>query len=172
MPKYEVIIAPDPRLNEVSKPVEKVDAEIQKLMDDLLETIKGRYAGVAAPQVGIHKRIFLMDISSYVPENKEMYFVVNPEVTYVSKETWIADEGCVSFPVGRVPVERPQHIKLSYLDYHGKKKEIEADGWLARGFLHELDHLNGVTLLDHMSKLKRSLYTKKLLKYKKRHNIA
>ena len=172
MPKYEAIIAPDPRLNKVSEPVEKVDAETQKLMDDLLETIKGRYAGIAAPQVGIHKRIFLMDISSYVPENKEMYFVVNPEITYMSEETWIADEGCVSFPVGRIDVERPKSIKMTYLDYHGNKKEMEADGWLARGFLHELDHLNGVTLLDHVSKLKKSLYTKKLLKYKKRHNIA
>lgn len=173
MPKFEVIIAPDPRLNEVAKPVEKVDAELQKFMDDLhAAMLANKGAGIAATQVGVNKRIFILDISSYIPENKEIYFIVNPEITYASKETWVASEGCLSFPaIGRIEIERPEKITLSYLDYHGKKQEIHAEGWFARGILHELDHLNGVTMLDHLSKLKKTMCTKKLLKYKKQNNI-
>ncbi len=171
---YKVLIAPDPKLHDVAEPVPKVDKDIQKFIDDLIKTTEAHSgAGIAATQVGVKKRIFIMDISSYIPEDKQLYIVVNPEITYRSEETWVADEGCMSFPViGRVPVERPENIKMSYLDYHGNKKEIHASGWLARGFLHEIDHLNGVTMIDHVSKLKQSFYIKKLQKYKKLNNIS
>lgn len=171
---FKVLIAPDPKLQEVAKPVEKVDKSIQKFIEDLKETAKANSgAGIAATQVGVNKRIFIMDISSYISEDKNLYVVINPEVTYRSEETWVAEEGCISFPViGRVPVERPENIKMNYLDYNGNKKEIHASGWLARGFLHEIDHLNGVTMIDHVSKLKHSFYVKKLKKYKKLNNIS
>jgi peptide deformylase len=169
MSKLEVIVAPDPRLNEVAQPVEKVDAEIQKFIDDLYQTMReNKGAGIAATQVGVNKRIFILDLTSYIPEETEVYFIINPEITYSSKETWFAAEGCLSFPaIGRIEIERPEKVTLSYLDYHGKKQTLHAEEWFARGILHELDHLNGITMLDHLSKLKQTLYTKKSLKYNK-----
>lgn len=173
MTELKILIAPHPKLHEVAKPVEKVDKGLQKFIDDLWRIAMENGAGIAATQVGVNKRIFLMDISSYIPEDKNLYTIINPEITYASEETWIATEGCLSFPViGRVPIERSENIKMTYLDYHGKKCEISASGWLARGFLHELDHLNGITMIDHVSKLKQSYYIRKLNKYKKLNNIA
>jgi len=170
----KVLIAPDPRLHEVAKPVEEINDSIHKIIKDLHDTMKDEEgAGIAATQVGINKRIFLLDVSSYMPEEKGLRVVINPEITYASEEKWTTTEGCLSFPViGRVPIERSENIKMTYLDYHGKKCEISASGWLARGFLHELDHLNGITMIDHVSKLKQSYYIRKLNKYKKLNNIA
>jgi len=169
----KVLIAPDPRLSIVAEPVEKIDQSINKIIDDLYDTmIEEKGAGIAATQVGINKRIFLLDISSYLPEYQDLFVVINPEIIYASEETWITTEGCLSFPtIGRVPVERPYSITMQYLDRHGKQQKITAEEWLARGFLHEIDHLNGVTMIDHVSKLKQTFYIKKLQKYKKSHNI-
>jgi len=174
MALLQVLIAPDPRLEIVAEPVSSVDKSVQKIVDDLVETMRAENgAGLAATQVGINKRIFLLDISSYIPEITDIFVVINPIITYASSETWTTTEGCLSFPgIGRIPIERPKVIKMAYLDYHGNKKEIVAEEWLARGFLHELDHLNGVTMLHHVSHLKKSFYTKKLIKYKKSHNLA
>ena len=173
MAPLRVIIAPDPRLEQIAEPVENVDERTQQIVENLRKAMLAeKGAGLAATQVGINKRIFLLDISSYIPEMQELFIVINPEVIYASTETWVTTEGCLSFPaIGRVPIERPKSITLSYLDYHGNKKQINADGWLARGFLHEIDHLNGITMLDHISKLKQTFYIKKLKKYKKSHNI-
>ena len=164
-----IVIAPDPILEKVAEPVEEVNREIKKIVDNMIETmLHEQGAGLAAPQVGISKRIFLMDISSYYKKDMPLYVVINPEVTYLSEETWVEEEGCLSIPVGaRIPVERPKVICMKYLDYDGNQQEIEADGWLARGFLHEVDHLNGITGLNYLSSLKKSLMIRKLNKYKK-----
>lgn len=169
MNNYEIIIGPDPRLSKVSEPVAEVTKEIRALVDQMIVILKATGAGLAAPQIGVLKRILVLDISSYVPENKELYVMINPEITYFSDEKWIAAEGCLSFPtIERVEVERPENIKLNYLDYNGKQCTISANGWFARGIQHELDHLNGITLLDYVtSKLKKDMYLKKLQKYKK-----
>jgi len=174
MTVFKVLIAPDPKLHEIAKPVEKVDKSIQKFVDELEKTMRSyNGAGIAATQVGVSKRIFLMDISSYEPDKTDLYVIINPEITYRSEETWIATEGCLSFPIiGRVPVERPDNITMTYLDYNGEKQKIHASTWLARGFLHELDHLNGVTMIDHVSKLKQNFYIRKLQKYKKLNSIT
>jgi peptide deformylase len=166
-----IIIAPDPILERVADPVDEVNAEIQKTIDNMIETMRHEQgAGLAAPQVGISKRIFLMDISSYYKKEMPLYVVINPEFTYMSEETWVEAEGCLSIPVGaRIPVERPEKIRMKYLDYHGNQQEITADGWLARGFLHENDHLDGITGLNYLSSLKKDLMVRKLNKYKK-HN--
>lgn len=173
MAVYPIIVAPNPILNQVSKPVEKVDKEIQKLVDDMIESmlaIPG--AGLAAIQIGFPKRILILDISSYLPEEKALYTMINPEITYFSDEQWIAKEGCLSFPIERIPVDRPENIKVKFLDYHGKEQELQASGWLARGIQHEMDHLNGITLLDHVpSLLRKDIYVRKLNKYKKLNHI-
>ena len=169
MAPLPIVIAPDPILDKVSELVEEVNDEIRKIIDAMLETVKHeQLSGLAAVQVGIHKRIFLMDISSYYGKKMPMYIVINPEFSNPSEEKWVEVEGCASIPVGaRIPVERPKAIKMKYLDYDGNPQEIEADGWLARGFLHEADHLDGITGLNYLSPLKRSLMIKKLNKYKK-----
>lgn len=164
-----IVIAPDPILEKVAEPVEEVNAEIRKIIDNMIETMRhGHGAGLAAPQVGISKRIFLMDISSYYKKEMPLYVVINPVFTYFSEETCVEEEGCLSIPVGaRIPVERPKALRMQYLDYDGNQQEIEADGWLARGFLHENDHIDGITGLNYLSPLKKSLMIKKLIKYKK-----
>lgn len=174
MAPLPIVIAPDPILEKVSEPVDEVNDEIRKIIDVMLETVKHeQIAGLAAPQVGIHKRIFLMDISSYYGKKMPMYIVINPEFSNPSEEKWTESEGCASIPVGaRIPVERPKAIKMKYLDYDGNPQEVEADGWLARGFLHEADHLDGITGLDYLSPLKKSLMIKKLNKYKKHQMLA
>ncbi len=168
-----VIIAPDPRLNQVSEPIKTIE-EGKAIIDKMLGVAKQiQLAGLAAVQIGIHKRALILDISSYVPENQAMHILINPEITYFSEDKWVADEGCLSVPIDRISVERPESIKLTYLDYDGKKVEISASGWFARGIQHEMDHLNGVTLLDHVkSRLKKDMYIRKLKKYKRINNIT
>ena len=167
-----VIIAPDPRLNQLSEPIATI-AEGKKIVDEMLHVAdKIQLAGLAAIQIGIPKRALILNIASYVPENTKMHILINPEITYFSDDKWEAEEGCLSVPVGKVSVERPENIKVKFLDYDGKKVEIQADGWFARGIQHEMDHLNGITLLDHISsRLKKDIYIRKLNKYKKVNNI-
>lgn len=169
MPKYEIIIGPDSRLNQISEPVKEVNDDVRQLVDDMIVIMKDNGSGLAAPQIGVLKRILVLDISSYVPENTDLHVIINPEITYFSDEKWVTVEGCLSFPaIERIEVERPENIKLKYLDYYGKECELTANGWFARGIQHEIDHLNGITLIDYVqSKLKKDMYIKKLQKYKK-----
>ena len=170
MPVHPIIIGPDPRLKQVSEPVTEVNDEIRKLVDDMIDTMRAAPgSGLAAPQIGVLKRVLVLDISSYVPENTKLHIMINPVITYASDEKWVAAEGCLSFPgIERTEVERPQSIKVSYLDYDGKQCEVAASGWFARGIQHEMDHLNGVVLLDYVkSKLKLDICIRKLQKYKK-----
>ncbi len=182
MPKVLPIITfPNPLLKQISEPVEKVDAEIQKLMDDMLETMyDDRGVGLAAVQVGVLKRVLVMDTNYTIDEcdghhghghhhhhhisDKKPIFLVNPEIVYLSKEESVYYEGCLSFPELRADIVRPESAKIKYLDYNGKEQILEADGLLATCFQHEIDHLNGITFIDHLSKLKRDMAIKK---YKK-----
>ena len=167
MSKRKIIIEPDPILREKSSPLEKVDNELRKLMDDMLETMYSAPGiGLAAVQVGILKRLIVIDISKE-DEKKNPIFFVNPEIIYQSDKTSTYEEGCLSLPGFYAEVERPTECHINYLDYNGKRKKLEADGLLATCIQHEVDHLNGVLFIDHISKLKRDMIIKKLRKTKK-----
>ncbi|AIL65271.1 Peptide deformylase [Rickettsiales bacterium Ac37b] len=164
-----LVLAPDPRLKQKSLPVEKVDDDLRKFMDDMLETMYySEGAGLAAIQVGIAKRILIVDVSNKEnDEAKNPIFMVNPEIIYISEEKCIRQEGCLSIPTQILDIERPSNIKVKYLDYNGNTQELEADGWLATAIQHEMDHLNGVLLLDHASLVKRDTMIRKAKKIKK-----
>jgi peptide deformylase len=173
MPIRKIIIAPDPVLDTPTKAVEKFDDSIRELIADMLETMySADGAGLAANQIGVSKRVMVLDLSSYIPEETQHRVIINPEITYFSEEKWVAEEGCLSFPkIKRIPIERPENIKVKYSNEHGIEQEIAAAGWLARAIQHELDHLNGITMMHYVSKIKKDLVLKKLKKYKS-HNEA
>lgn len=162
-----ILTAPDPRLKVVSEPVAKVDGEIRTLVDDMIETMYGADGiGLAAIQVGVAKRVLVMDIDQKDgKKNPKAY--INPKILWASEELVTFEEGCLSVPEIWDEVERPAKIRAEYLDRDGKRHEIEAEGLLATCLQHEMDHLNGVLFVDHLSKLKRSMAMKKLQKAKK-----
>lgn len=158
-----LVIAPDPRLMVCSEVVDAVTDDIRQLMDDMVETMRhADGVGLAAVQVGVHKRILVMEI------DEQVYYLVNPEITESSSEENIYEEGCLSFPQQRAMVTRPKQVKVSYLDYNGEPRTLECDALLATCVQHEMDHLNGVVFIDHLSSLKRSMIMKKVQKLKKR----
>lgn len=162
-----ILTAPDPRLKLVSEPVEKVDGDIRALVDDMIATMYDADGiGLAAIQVGVPKRMLVMDIDQRDGKKNPRVFI-NPVITWASDETAVAEEGCLSIPEIWDEVERPARIKAEYLDRDGKKQELEADGLLAVCLQHEMDHLEGILFVDHLSKLKRSMAMKKLQKAKK-----
>ncbi len=164
MAKLPIISAPDPYLRTVSEPVEKVDAKLQKLMDDMVETMYGALGiGLAAIQVGVPKRVIVMDLA-LDDEPKKPQFFVNPELTSVSDEVEVYEEGCLSVPDHYAEVERPKECTVKFLDYDGKPHELKAKGLLATCIQHEMDHLNGILFIDHISALKRRMILKKLTK--------
>ena len=122
--------------------------------------------GLAAVQVGILKRAIVIDVSRD-KEKKNPFFLINPEIIYKSKNTSIHEEGCLSLPGYFAEIERPAECQVKYIDYHGEKKEIKASGLLSTCIQHEIDHLNGVLFIDYLSKLKRDMIVKKLVKQKK-----
>ena len=167
MSKRKIVIEPDPILRKKSERLEKVDSNIKKLMDDMLETMYGAPGiGLAAVQVGILKRLVVIDISKD-NEKKNPLFLINPELTFKSKNISSYEEGCLSLPGQFAEVERPAECHLNYIDYHGKEKKLEADGLLATCSQHEIDHLNGILFIDYLSKLKKDMIIKKLIKHKK-----
>jgi len=168
MAKRRILIAPDPILNQVAEPIGHIDGEIHALIIDMFETMRAASgAGLAANQIGVLKRIFVLDLSSYVEEETKPYVVINPKITYLSEETWVAEEGCLSFPtIKKISITRPENLKLKHLDENGAAQELQASGWLSRAIQHELDHLNGITMVHYASKIKRDLILKKLKKYK------
>lgn len=148
---------PDPLLKMVSTNVETIDDNLQKFMDDMLETMyHSQGLGLAAVQVGLLKRIFVIDVDQMVGTPKP-YFFINPEIIEVSEEKKRDKEGCLSFPGGSAQVERAYRLKVKFLDYHGVEQLMELEDLFARAFQHELDHLNGVVYVDHVSPIKRSL---------------
>ena len=163
----KILTEPDPILRKKCESLETVDIETKKLMDDMLETMYAAPGiGLAAVQVGILKRLVVIDISKE-EEKRQPLFLVNPEIIYRSKETSVYEEGCLSLPGQFAEVERPSECTIKYIDYYGKKKDLKADGLLATCIQHEIDHLNGILFIDYLSKLKKDMIIKKLVKQKK-----
>ena len=163
----KILTEPDPILRKKCEPLEKVDAETKKLMDDMLETMYAAPGiGLAAVQVGILKRLVVIDISKGEEEKKPI-FLINPQIINQSKKTSVYEEGCLSLPGQFAEIERPAECTLKYIDYNGKEKELKADGLLATCIQHEVDHLNGILFIDYLSKLKKDMIIRKLVKKKK-----
>ena len=161
-----IITEPNKILRQISQPVEKVGKEEKILMDDMLDTMYAANGiGLAAIQIGVPKRIIVMDITWGKGEKSPMYFV-NPVIKYKDKVKSVYEEGCLSVPNQFAEVERPKNCRVEYLDYEGKKKILEAEGLLATCIQHEMDHLEGILFIDYLSKLKRSMIIKKLSKLK------
>jgi peptide deformylase len=164
----EIIILPDKRLRLASEPVKKVDAGVRKLIDDMFETMYDAPGiGLAAIQVGVPQRVITMDLSKKEGPQEPRVFI-NPEILWTSEETALYEEGCLSIPEYYEEVERPAQVRVKYLDRDGKAQEVEATGLLATCLQHEIDHLNGVLFIDHISRLKRERVSKKFAKAAKR----
>ena len=163
----KILTEPDPILRKKCEPLEKVDIETKKLMDDMLETMYAAPGiGLAAIQVGILKRLVVIDISK-AEEKKNPIFLINPQIIHKSKKTSVYEEGCLSLPGQFAEIERPAECTLKYVDYNGREKELKAEGLLATCVQHEVDHLNGILFIDYLSKLKKDMIIKKLVKQQK-----
>ena len=162
-----IIVAPDPRLNRAAKPVAKVDASVRRLMDDMLETMYlAPGIGLAAPQVGVLKRVIVVDCAK-ADEKPQPYKLANPEILWRSENLLTNSEGCLSLPEHYADVTRPAEIKVRYLDEQNEIRELHAKGLLATCIQHEIDHLEGVLFVDHISALKRNIILRKLSKAKR-----
>ncbi len=164
----DILIIPDKRLRLKSEPVKAIDAEVRTLVADMFETMYAAPGiGLAAIQIGVPTRVVTMDLAGKEEAPQPQVFI-NPEIVSSSDEKSVYEEGCLSIPEYYEEVERPEKIKVTYLDLDGKTHEIEADGLLATCLQHEIDHLNGVLFLDHISKLKRDMVVKKFTKAAKK----
>jgi peptide deformylase len=162
-----ILVAPDPRLKKIAKPVAAVDATVRKLMDDMLETMyRAPGIGLAAPQVGVLQRVIVLDLA-HEGEDPQPLRMANPELIWVSDDDAAYNEGCLSVPDHYADVVRPAGIKVRYLDQDNQSRELEAEGLLATCIQHEIDHLDGILFIDHISALKRNVILRKLLKAKK-----
>lgn len=162
-----ILTAPDPRLKTKAARVEKVDAEIARLMDDMLETMYAAPGiGLAAPQVGVSRQVVVIDIGK-TEEDRQPIRMANPEIVWVSDDDNTYEEGCLSVPEHYAAVVRPRAVRVRYLDEQNEIREIEADGLLATVVQHEMDHLDGVLFIDHLSSLKRNMILRKLTKGRK-----
>jgi len=168
-----ILTEPNKLLRQISKSVDKVGKNEQKLMDDMVETMYAANGiGLAAIQIGFPKRIIVMDISKDQKNKNPMYFV-NPIILNKATEQSTYEEGCLSVPDQFAEIDRPNKCEIEYLDYNGKKKLLKADGLLATCIQHEIDHLEGILFIDYLSKLKKSMIIKKLSKQKnKSHRIV
>ncbi|HEX4041234.1 MAG TPA: peptide deformylase [Xanthobacteraceae bacterium] len=164
----EIIKLPDKRLRLVSEPVKHVDTAIKKLIEDMFETMYDAPGiGLAAIQIGVDKRVITMDLSKKEDDHEPLVFI-NPEIVWTSEDTAKYEEGCLSIPEYYEEVERPAQVKVKYLDRHGKLQEVAAKGLFATCLQHEIDHINGVLFIDHLSKLKRDRVIKKFAKAAKK----
>ena len=162
----KILTEPDPFLRQISYVVKKVDNEIRKLMDDMLETMYlAPGIGLAAIQIGVPKRVIVIDLSK--KKKKTPLYFVNPHIVVKSKNNATYEEGCLSVPGQFAEVDRPDKCHVSFLDYNGQPKELKAEGLLATCIQHEMDHLEGILFIDYLSKLKKNYITKKLSKQKK-----
>ena len=163
----DIITVPDETLKKISKPVEKVGENEKKLINDLFETMyNSNGIGLAAVQVGILRRILVIDVSNK-EEKKEPLSFINPIIKKVSDDTSIYEEGCLSIPDTFIEIERPKICEVEYIDIDGKVKNLKCDGLLSTCLQHEINHLDGKLIIDHLSKLKRDLIIKKISKLKK-----
>ena len=162
----KILQEPDPILRQISQPIETVGMDEKQLMDDMIETMYDAPGiGLAAIQIGVPKRIIVLDISREENKKNPMFFV-NPVIKNKSKEMSTYNEGCLSLVSIFVDVERPSTCEVEYLDYNGEKRNLKCDGLLATCIQHEMDHLNGVLMVDYLSKLKKTIIIKKLFKQK------
>ncbi len=162
-----IITVPDETLKKISKPIEKVGVNEKKLIRDLFETMyQSKGIGLAAVQVGILKRILVIDVSTKDEKKKPLTFI-NPIIKKISDETSIYEEGCLSIPDTFIEIERPKICEVEYVDIDGKVKNLKCDGLLSTCLQHEINHLDGKLIIDHLSKLKRDIIIKKISKLKK-----
>lgn len=162
-----ILTVPDPILKKKSKPVKKVDDKLRAFMDDMLESMYAAPGvGLAAVQVGKLLRILVIDTSPD-DEDPNPQFFINPEITWTSEDMAVYNEGCLSVPEQYADIERPAECKLKFIDYDGEDREVHAKGLLATCVQHEMDHLNGIVFIDYLSKIKRSMYVRKVKKYVK-----
>jgi peptide deformylase len=167
MALLDIIVAPDPRLKITAEPVAKVDQSVRRLMDDMLETMHAANGiGLAAPQVGDKRRVIVVDVAREDEEPNPIP-MANPELLWASDDEVLREEGCLSLPEQYAEVERPDRIRVRYLDRDNEIRELEAEGVLATCIQHEMDHLEGVLFVDHVSALKRRMILRKLQKAKK-----
>jgi peptide deformylase len=168
-----IIVAPDPRLKIVSRPVDKVDVQVARLMDDMLETMYDAPGiGLAAPQLGVQKRVIVDIARKDKGEAPNPLRMANPQLIAASEELKSWDEGCLSLPEHYAEVVRPSRVAVRYLDENDKRQEIEVDGVLSVCIQHEMDHLDGILFVDHVSALKRNMILRKLRKAKKLGTLA
>ena len=168
MTKLPIIMLPDPALRQRSTPVERIDDTLRKLMDDMLETMYAAPGvGLAAVQVGVPKRIIVLDVSDEEKEGRHPICMVNPEIVELGREMRLHEEGCLSIPDVRVDIERPSTLTVRYLDRDGKPQELTAEGLLATAIQHEIDHLDGKLIIDFLSRLKRDIIVRKFKKQAK-----
>ena len=173
----EILEVPDPRLRDVAEPIATVDDDVRALAADMLETMYAAHGiGLAATQLGITKRILVIDLQERVSEDEEAegepvrnpHVVINPELLWVSDELSVYNEGCLSIPEQYAEVERPARCRVRWLDEQGATHEEELDGLMATCMQHEIDHLDGILFIDHISRLKRNMVLKKLEKMRKK----
>ena len=159
-----IITIPDPILRKISDPVERVDGAVVKLMDDMLETMYAAPGiGLAAIQVGVPRRVVVIDVSDDDGVKKPLA-MANPEIVALGSKTRVYEEGCLSIPDFRLDIERPETVTVRYVDRDGKEQELAADGLLATAIQHELDHLDGQLIIDFLSRLKRDMIIRKFKK--------
>ena len=165
--KRKILIEPDPILRKKCEPLEMVDDNVINLMKDMLQTMYAAPGiGLAAVQIGILKRLIVIDISKD-EKKKDPLFLINPEIISKSENASVYEEGCLSLPGQFAEIERPAECFLKYIDLNGKEKKLKANGLLSTCIQHEVDHLNGVLFIDYLSKLKKDMIIKKLVKQKK-----
>jgi len=163
----KILTEPNPTLRKKSLPVDKVDEQLQNLMNDMLDTMYAAPGiGLAAIQVGVPKRVIVLDIAPKDKPKNPMFFI-NPEIVETSRDISTYEEGCLSVPGQFAEINRPEKCHIKYLDYYGQPKELKAEGMLATCIQHEMDHLEGILFIDYLSKLKKSMIVKKLSKQKK-----
>ena len=172
MPQLSIFTVPDFRLKQHAQPVARVDADVRRLLHNMLDVMHAANGiGLAAPQVGILKRLIVIDIS--MPEEAPRpYLMANPEILWSSEEQIIGEEGCLSLPEQYAEVTRPARVRVRYLDDENEIREMQADGLFAKCIQHEIDHLQGILFVDHISTLKRGIIIRKLTKAKKQLAVA
>jgi peptide deformylase len=167
-----IITAPDSRLKIKALPIAAVDDKVRRLMDDMLATMRQAIGvGLAAPQVGVAKRVIVLDVARE-GEKPQPMMLANPEILWRSPELTTGSEGCLSLPEHYAEVTRPEKIRLRYLDYQNEIREIEASGLLATCVQHEIDHLDGILFVDHISMVKRGMILRKLAKSKRNRSLV
>lgn len=167
MEKLKIYMVPHPKLRQKAAPVDVIDDDVCRLLDNMLHTMYADNGmGLAAPQVGIAKRVIVMDAAEE-GEQPDPLFIINPKIIWRSDDEVILSEACISIPGVYGDVRRPREVEVEYLDRHNRTQCIRADGYKGRCFQHEIDHLDGLTFLDHLPPLKRKLLLNKSIRYQK-----